>query len=232
MKDLLITGPCCYSNAEPARLLLESAVRQGLEISLYGIGRPFIAHGADAQVVQLREFLEPLRQEYRTVFVTDVADVLILAKKEEILDKFADYHSPLVMSAEREHWPDEGIAGDFPEDPNGYRWPNAGQYIGRMEDVVQSLDWLLNKYRSYHPGMDNSQPWWSWAYVRNELEFVLDRECRLFQTMSGGADGHVVIEGDRLLNTMTGNYPCSVHFNGPGNEKPYADMAERLYGKG
>jgi hypothetical protein len=229
MNELLITGPCCYPSTEPVKLLLASAAHNGLKVHIYGVGEPFIAHGADAQVVKLRRELETLRHLYRTVLVTDMADVLFLAGEREILYKYRRMNSPLVMSTERGYWPDEGLAAEFPEDPHGYRYINAGQYIGEMDHVITCLDWLLNKYRSYHPGMDNSQPWWHQAYVRKELEFALDRKCRLFQTMSGGADGHVAVYGSRLYNSATKTLPCTVHYNGPGNEKPYEEMYRRLY---
>lgn len=232
MKELLIIGPCCYPTTKPAEFLLKSAHRNEAEIWLYGLGEDFIPHGADAQVVKLLRELKRFEHEYRYVLVTDVADVLILAHPDEILTKFLMSDTRLLMSAEREHWPEQGLGESFPKVIGGYRYLNAGQYVGEIKYVMTCLEWMISRYRGVVEGMDNSQPWWAQMYVRGEVKFKIDHECSVFQSMSGGADGHVrKLPGmRRITNDATGSMPCLVHFNGRcGNDLPYQEMYRRLF---
>lgn len=211
--------------------MLKSAVAHELNVRLYGVGQPFVPHGADAQVAKLYDLMQNKLADL--VLVTDCRDVLFLAEPEEIIQKFEASGKHLVMSAEQGCWPAEQEIVDFyyGKDPNGYNYVNAGQYIGTWEYVQFCLKHLLDEYRAKrHAGADNSQGWWMWAKMRGELDFALDTECQIFQSMSGGADHQVVVENGRVLNTMTGSSPCSIHFNGnPGVFNPHADLYRRLY---
>jgi hypothetical protein len=225
-----IFAPCFYPDAAKADLLCRSAAFNRLHVTLYGIGKQFIPHGADAQVYQLMLEMENDASAHSITLVTDCADVLILAEEGDILEAYRSYNSPIVMSAEQGCWPDPAIAGEFPEHYAGYRWPNAGQFIGETPAVLAALKHLLINYRFQYGGLDNSQGWWSLAMIRKELPVVLDQECRIFQSMSGGADNHVEVAGHRIYNTKTRTNPCSIHFNGRcSNDEPYRQMYRRLF---
>ena len=240
MTDLLIVSPCFYPDASPARLMCESARVNGLNVELYGVGLPFHAHGADAQVAKLRDWMAGGKKA-NLILVTDCRDVLFLADEKEIVGKFLAFRSGLVMSTERGCWPPDPaiVSHYYGKDPNGYDYINAGQYIGEWEYVMHCLDWLLKQYREKWDGLDNSQGWWMQARMRGELEFALDSRCQLFQSMSGGADAHVethvgkALECNRIWNKVTNTHPCSIHFNGnPGNDAPQREMFTRLSGTG
>lgn len=234
MHDLLILSPCFYPTAEPARLMLDSARRYNLNADVYGVGQPFIPHGADAQVVKLWELMQAgKRAEF--VLVTDCRDVLFLAGEADILQKYRAFDSDLVMSCEQGCWPPdpEVVAHFHGRDPNGYDYVNAGQYIGHWEYVEFCLKYLIDNYRGT-PGADNSQGWWMRAGMWGELNYALDHKCMLFQSMTGGADAHtdVIDTGNwkRLFNRVTRSLPCSVHFNGnPGNDLPQREMYRRIF---
>lgn len=212
--------------------MLSSARAAGLSVELYGVGQPFVPHGADAQVAKLYGLMAKGKLADR-VLVTDCRDVLFLAEPEEIVAKFQASGKDLVMSAEQGCWPPDPAIVEFyaGKDPNGYNYVNAGQYIGTWEYVFSCLAHLLDCYRGKYGGADNSQGWWMRAKMNGELDFALDSECRIFQSMSGGADGHVVILPRRIMNIWTGSSPCSVHFNGnPGVDNPHGEMYRRLFG--
>lgn len=229
---LLIVSPCFYPDAAPADLMVKSAQANSLKVMLYGIGRDFIPHGADAQVLKLWELLE-FGQLAEYVLVTDCRDVLFLADTDEIVQKFEAYNSPLVMSAEKGLWPPapELVEHFYNKDPNGYNFVNAGQYIAKWDFAKHCLRHLLDKYRGVHPGADNSQGWWMWAKMRGELDYVLDTKCEIFQSLSSGERmlfPHNI--AGRVHNTATGSRPCSLHFNGnPSNDKPQQEMYRRLF---
>ena len=228
--SLLVVSPCFYPDESKADLMRQSAFANGLSVRLYGVGEPFIPHGAHAQVLKLFETLQLKPAD--TILVTDCRDAVFAAGEEEILEKFKSCGKDLMMSTEQGCWPpDEELTNFFyGKDPNGYNFINAGQYIGTWEYIQFCLEHLLNEYRGKHPGPDNSQAWWMWALMRRELDFALDSECRIFQTMSGGADTHLTSEG-RPLNVFTGSYPCCIHFNGnPSTTNPHAEMYRRLFG--
>jgi hypothetical protein len=225
---LLIIAPCFYPTASPAELMVKSAKLHGLNVDLYGIGKPFHAHGADAQVVQLYDHMVVQVADY--ALITDCRDVLFFAGEDEIMEKFLMYQAKLVMSAEQGCWPpDDEVLKSFTPREHGYTYVNAGQYIGEWAFVRSCLKHLLDNYRG-KGGMDNSQPWWALAKARGELDYTLDSSCLLFQSMSGGADSHVEELEGRLWNRFTLTKPCSVHFNGnPGNDAPQQNMYARLF---
>jgi hypothetical protein len=230
MLDLLILSPCFYPNTAPAEYMQLSAAANGLVVELYGVSQPFLPHGADAQVLKLHELMSKGKRA-ELVLVTDCRDVLFLQREFEIEFAFASYGAELVMSTERGCWPAEpelveAFAG---RTLTGYDYINAGQYIGTWDYVIHCLKHLLDHHRG-KDGLDNPQPWWMRAKARGELDFALDSSCRLFQTMSGGADAHVVLEANGLRNIVTGPFPCSIHFNGnPGNDEPQREMYRRLF---
>lgn len=235
MKELQILSPVFYPTAAPAALLVESAKTFHLPLALYGVGEPFLPHGADAQVFRLCQIMK-LERLARLVMMTDCRDVLLLARESEIVRKYNALAEAsgerLVMSAERGCWPDEDelVAHYAGRDVNGYDYANAGQFIGDWDYVIQCLEHLLTYYRGLQPGVDNSQGWWMFANMRGRATFVLDSSCELFQSMSGGADAHVKVNNRVLVNEVTGSQPASVHFNGnPGGADGKCPAQEGMY---
>lgn len=222
-----IVTACFYSTDEPAAHLIRSARKNGLEPLVYGLGKPFHAHGADAQVVQLIPVLEALADDI--VCITDCRDSLILAGEAEILRTFEEFKARLVMSTEKGCWPPEDeVLHGMAHSPLGYDFINAGQYIGERVYIIECLKFLVEKYRRGR-GLDNSQAWWPLALIRKELDFSLDKECHLFQSMSSGET--YTISKARVSIPQTSYRPCSLHFNGAGpNLSVYHALSEALYG--
>lgn len=229
---LVILSPAFYPTAAPAELMLASARQFKLSPKLYGVSLPFIPHGADAQVAKLYDIMAQ-RKQADLVLVTDCRDVLFLAGEHDILREYESVRGDerLVMSAEQGCWPPDEDAVKFYHGANehGYDYPNAGQFIGEWDYVAECLALLLKKYRG-STGLDNSQGWWMQANMNEELSFAIDSGCRLFQSMSGMADGHAEVIDNVLHNKVTGSRPCSVHFNGnPGNDLPQREMYWRIF---
>ena len=221
-----IVSPCFYPTTEPAAYLEKSCRRHKLDLLLYGMGQPFVAHGADAQVAKLIPVLKELPDEY--VVVTDCRDTLFLTGEEELMFEFRKYNSRLVMSTEKGCWPpNDEVLYLMPRTALGYDYINAGQYIGERLYIIECLQHLLATYRP-HSDLDNSQGWWPLALLREELDFKLDHRCRIFQTTSSGEG--LVVRGDRIYVPTTGAHPCSVHFNGSQDRTGYIKVAEKIYG--
>jgi hypothetical protein len=223
--ELLVVSPCFYPDIRPAALMLESARRNHLNVELYGIGQPFIPHGADAQVFRLFLFMKEQKRAHH-ILVTDCRDVLFTAGEGEIMAKMSNFGPELVMSGELGCWPpDPEIVQNFVG-----RYINAGQYVGTWDYVMHCLEHLLVNYRD-GGGLDNSQGWWMYAKMRGELSFAIDSSSEIFQSMSQGADQQVEIRHGRPFNKEHFTWPCSIHYNGnPGNDKPQQEMYRRLYG--
>jgi len=237
VKDLIILSPCFYPTPAPSSLMAASCLKNGLDVVIYGVGEEFIPHGAHAQVVRLLEVMEREKLA-ETALVTDCRDVLFLAGEDEILGKAGAFNAPVVMSTEINCWPSdpEVVKYFFGSSPHGYDYVNAGQFIGSWEYVKHCLRHLIHKYRTNHTGLDNSQAWWPYAIMRGELNVALDRECEIFQTMTGGADSHLVrdrLEAGpprRVFNIRTNSLPCSVHFNGnPNTNEPHAQLFHEIF---
>lgn len=209
MDGLVVCSPCYYSSREPLKFLLDSAKEQDIQVHLYGEGKVFPGW-IPIKVNGLREFLKTRDESH--VLYTDGADAFFTGELSSIRDMYELAGAPpLLMSAELECYPYYELGPNFPDHglPNRYPYPNAGQFIGERDYIIDCLDVLE---ADYYGG--NDQGWWQLGIVDGKMNVQLDSGCDLFQTMSGGADQHVSVLDGFVVNHVTGGAPCLMHFNG------------------
>jgi hypothetical protein len=203
---LLITAPAYYPDTSQLPLVL-SAKRLGIPLETYGDGAPQYAGWIKSHVDDLLAFLQQRTGEYDTVLFSDASDAFFCAPLAEIEAKARHCAWGLTLATERDCYPDGSLAHHFFDQGTPWRYPNGGGFCGSIDKAIRALRLL----QGYHSG--NPQLRWHQAFAESNLQYLLDYGCLIFQTMSGNA-GDVVMDGGRPRNTLTGAYPCVVHFNG------------------
>lgn len=156
--------------------------------------------------------------------MTDASDSLIVDTEDILIDKFLSFNKPIVVSGERNCWPQDLIAPYFPthNDPSPWKYLNSGGYMGKRQDLIALLTLMDSHERLQCPdiGIKRSNDWindqflMSLAYIQNQEIFHLDTKCELFQTMGDNQKHDVGIVDKKPVNTVHSTRPSVIHFNG------------------
>ena len=182
-------------SANPDALLLESGRRVGIDIVSYTPNpwKDYVNGKLRCGAGFLRGRTEPF------AMWLDGYDSLILKSEAEILARLS---APVLISAERNCFPDPERAAEFPDTGTLPRFPCAGGYIGRREELIAAMEIVLSMATT-----GDDQRAWTAAYLAGAVPgLAIDHERRIFHSMG---DGEPV--GDS----------CTVHFNGriPGRDE-------------
>ena len=222
--------------ADRARRLIRSAELHGMKVRLEvcNMGSP---HGGDIQAVYPIQWMQTMSEEY--VMMVDAHDVLILANEEEILDKFRSFNSGFVMSAEAycmTNHLDIGPKLTAMTKPGCHAYPNCGCWIGERKRAIELLQQSIDLYR-YNPpypeyALDGPGAWFTYGLLYGTMDFALDRDSVLFQSMGGSStNSYAEVLDGRVYNTHTGTWPIAIHFHGGGKVGDvYCGWDTLLYG--
>jgi hypothetical protein len=155
------------------------------------------------------------------ILVCDAYDVIALNKctnkllEENILNFFNN--NKVTFNAETNCYPDSSLAQRYPDTDSKWKYLNAGIYTGRVENVLQMLDLVLNK-------MVNSMDQLEFSKLFLDSKLInLDYECKVFQTTySGSVGGYVdindfIIKNGKIYNKQYDTMPLLFHGNGKTN---------------
>ncbi len=228
MKLLFVTA-CFYKNTDPIKMLLNSAYTLRIPMNYYGLGTAYTPMSA-----KIDKLVDSLRSAgdvgYSHAFYTDGADAFLLRGEEEIKEAYERQGAPpCLISAERECAPITDIEDRFPARED-YRYPCAGGFMGEIPYLIKALTGL-GKYLDDPEIECNDQAYWQIDIIRHNAAMI-DSECLVFQTMSGGADTHLTWDGE-YFNNVTQTHPCVLHFNGrvEGIEQWYEEWSQSQDGK-
>lgn len=118
------------------------------------------------------------------VMFTDSHDVILLADKDQVLDKFKRFEARVVFGAEYFCLPDEELKEKYPAVERGYKYLNSGGFIGYAVDLYRML---LD-----HPVApeEDVQLYFTKLYLDHgpKYNIKLDHRADIFQNLHG-ADG-------------------------------------------
>lgn len=210
MNDLLV-----FSCGDPAKreLFTRSCGLQNIEPVFFSYGDTYPGH-AIAKIEHALAFLEGRDEPF--VMWVDSHDSIVLDGVDAILNKYQRIGAAIVISGEKNCWPDPAIATHFPYPKPPYhqspwRFINSGSWIGEMSAVREALFAMKTKYRDKWPGDDQRcwQEWFVRGYGRQCCQ--VDAGCEIFQTMSGVGGMELGPSGGNLV---THSQPKVLHFNG------------------
>jgi hypothetical protein len=119
--------------------------------------------------------------------------------------------------------------------PGRHKFVNIGAWIGERMHAIETLQKSIELYRHkpIDPTFDLDGPgaWFNYGLVQGTLDFALDRDCVLFQSMNGWSYSDTELREGRVYNTFTKTCPPVVHFNGCRDDlSQYYNLARSVYG--
>lgn len=194
----------CTFTADADPLLLESAAHVGVAIKSYTVN-PWIGWTSGKLKAGVN-FLSSQTEEF--AMWVDGYDSLILKPEADILARLQSLGFPLLISAERNCWPDASNADKFPEYGSMPRYPCAGGFIGLRSDVITAMHQAI----LFAEGDENDQRAWSKGMLAGVIHAQIDHARRIFCS-----------EGD---GDTSGANPCVRHWNGklPGRKEAWEMM--------
>lgn len=220
--NLHICTIASHLNQELAQLL-DSCRRFDVDIDILGLGLPYRGNGQ--KLIQFQKFLERF-EDYEVAVLVDAYDLLILASKKTILEKFLSKNVPCIISAETNCYPFGDLAHRFPNSPTPFKYINTGTiigYVGHLKRMIQNMSPISEA--------DDDQGQWMKYYVNHQDEIVLDYYCEfaipMFQVeLSDLKINKATSSVDCLL---TGTTPMMVHGNSPWTKGLYQHIYNVLF---
>ena len=205
-------------------MLLKSAQRVGVELVTFGAGLEWPHDFVRVKIEQLHTAITRLPPDVTHVMWLDGNDSLLLGDSTEILRKFKGIGFPIVISGEKNCYPNVGWKLAYPSDTEPYPWRyvNSGGWIAERA-FAEGLLPVLQRLATFC-----DQTCWTMAYLLQLAPIVVDLQCEIFQTMFMSVTDVVqMTHSGRLYNTLTGTLPTVGHWNGriPGRDMVW----ERLY---
>lgn len=207
---------------------LASCRRYNMEPLILGWGQPWTGLGSKPKL--LKKAIEDGRITTPYILFADSFDVVFCRHPQDILDVYQrnwEGDFSLMWNAEKDCFPEASWAQHHPSTTSPWKYLNSGLTIGHTEALLQVLtEMKVTEWPEDHQKNDGS-----WFHVNDQHHFMekflfgqcapqevktgLDSECSMFQTMTGMTENEFEWENDRFRNTVTGQYPGAIHFNGP-----------------
>lgn len=163
-----------------------------------------------------RRMCDKFRLYYRIVF-TDAWDVLFFGSKEELCWKIP----PLLISAERNCWPDESLAvSNTLRGP--WKYPNPGMMCGYPDYIVRWLDHISDE-ETFDDRLDLMDQLWCNHCAYSTLGVIpLDSRATVFYVVSADKENmELTIRDGRPYNSRYRTFPSFFHFAGPCHPDPF-----------
>jgi hypothetical protein len=193
--------------------LFASAAHFGVAITNLGKGKiwkggDMNGPGGGMKVRLLQESIANLDEDSLILFV-DAYDVFFTDGLDEIINRYLEMEVDILFAAEAFCWPDESLAGQFPQVDAGYRFLNSGLFIGRCGALRRLLD------SASVADDDDDQLFYQTAFLSGEHDVRLDTEAYIFQCH----DVSVTKRGKQIFNPTTRCFSCVYHGNGGDEAK-------------
>lgn len=165
----------------------------------------------------MMEWLRRVPAADQIVLFTDAHDVRVTARPEAVLAAYRSYAGPqgaplpVVLSAERNCWPDERAAAYYATHRDSrvvYKYVNSGGYIGPAGALLA----LLTAADAEEPftAATDDQGAWTRIYLTHQASVRLDTECRIFQSLHLAEND---VDATSGMNQRTGTLPLVWHGN-------------------
>lgn len=157
------------------------------------------------------------------IIFSDCWDLVFAAYPSEIMMRYFQFNSPIVISSEKNCFPAD-LKEDFDKlnPPTPYKYLNSGFIVGETEAIcacLEAMDLPNLEDDHYDPVKNcnvhpNDQFEWQKIFVKQPVKIVLDYEQSLSQTLHDASIEDFDLNEPRIKNKITNSYPCAFHFNG------------------
>jgi hypothetical protein len=205
-------NPCLLTVASESKryfkAFIQSAKKNDTFPVVLGFGQPYNGHGVKLKLV--KQFLEKAAAGYSHVLFCDAYDVVLASGLDQITACFQEFGAPIIFSAERNCHPNPRMATQYPSSSTPYRFLNSGVWMGSTEALQEMFSRIeADKV----PDRTNDQAVFTNVFLRNPAPIALDYQCRIAQSLHSSV-GDIAYENGRIINKLTGSFPCVFHGNG------------------
>ena len=181
-----------------------------IHIHYIKLNLPFNFHD---KLIKMIEIIKNIPDDDIICFI-DAYDVLIISDENEIISKFKEYNTQLLLGAELNCYPSRYIPYFQKSTYSKYHYVNSGGYIGYKYAIYNMLLWkpIHEIIEICKDGGD--QTYVIEYYLNNQNICKLDDKCLLFQNMCLVDFKDLKFQYNRLYNIIMDTYPSIIHFNG------------------
>jgi len=178
------------------------------------------------KITQMQNTIKDLNDDDIICFI-DAYDVIAFSEADEILAKFKEYDTDLLLSGELNCYPGENI-GTYNAIynkgktvcPTNYKYVNSGGYIGYKPALMDLFSWKpLDEIHNICE-LGGDQNYFTHYYLEHflhpEKRIKIDMRQAIFQSFYKVEYSPFTFVNGRLCNNEIDSYPCFVHFNGYG----------------
>lgn len=157
----------------------------------------------------------------------DSWDLVYGAKPSEVMMCYHTFNAPIVISAERNCFPDT-YRKEFDEldIPAPYSYVNSGVIVGETEAILTCLeamdlpnvkdDYRMENGQNYH---SNDQTMWQEIFLKQPVKIAIDYNQSISQTLHDADINDFEFGKERIMNKITSCHPRIWHFNGGSKDK-------------
>ena len=211
------------SNEDEMKYLKDSAQRNGVTIQFILCDK---WNGYIDKITTMKDVVERIPDDDIVCFI-DAYDVLLLTNEEEILSKFHSYDCDLLLSSELNCYPGENMPRYNEvynhlamEKMTNFKYVNSGGYIGYKRALQKLFDWKPVEEIIDIIQLGGDQNYFTEYYLEfacvSEKRIKIDMFQRIFQSVYKMHFEDIEFINGRVVNSVLGEKPCFVHFNGYG----------------
>lgn len=152
----------------------------------------------------------------------DSWDLVYGADPSEVMSCYHTFNAPIVISAERNCFPDTYRKEfDDLDIPAPYSYVNSGVIIGETEAVLTCLeamdlpnvkdDYRMDNGQNYH---SNDQTMWQEIFLKQPVKIAIDYNQSISQSLHNASVNNFEFGKERIMNKITSCNPLIWHFNG------------------
>lgn len=216
------------------QLLASLSTKKGFHVHVEGLGKEWT--GFDFKLKHTLEVANQLEPD-DVLMHLDAYDTFVLTNADEILKKFYNMDTNIVVSTETNLYPSHEldhirpiIEDMYPTSPNRFRWINSGTYIG-YAGAIRNL--LYSMPPNFHCDLPNGEKintsddqrcfHTMFLKERNKHGIKLDYHQDIFHCM-WGVDQYSL--EPKRIHSETGSMPCVIHGNGQSDS--FKDVVEKI----
>lgn len=155
------------------------------------------------------------------IIFCDSWDLVFCTTPEEIILKFLSMNCDLVISAERNCFPDDlKDKYDLLPSVSSFKYLNSGMIVGYTDKLLETLEAMDVESipDDYFDGQKNihfnDQFEYQKIFLKQPVNIKLDYECTLSMPLHQVTMEDLDFSEPRIRNVETGSYPCAMHMNG------------------
>lgn len=187
-------------------------------------GSPYIGLCDKAKFVYRAIKQEQVKTEF--IIFCDCWDLVFTTTPEEIIEKFKEFNCDLVISAEKNCFPND-LKDEYDALPytSSFRYLNSGMIVGYTQKLLETLEAMevesipddyFDGERNIH---FNDQLEYQKIFLKQPVHIKLDYQQILSRTLHEAKLNELDFSEPRIRNIETNSYPCTMHMNGNGKSE-------------